>query len=104
MVCEPHLNSDNLAFGWCAISALGNFNFMKGGHLILWKLGLVIEFPPSSTALIPSALVTHSNTAISAMENRYSFIQYAAGTLFQRVDHDFKTVENYHATHSLHAL
>ena len=102
--CEPHLDSGNLAFGWCAISALGDFDFTKGGHLILWELGLVVEFPPGSTALIPSALVTHSNTAISATENRYSFTQYAAGALFQWVDYDFQTVENYRATHSPHAL
>jgi len=30
----------------------------KGGHLILWDCGLVVEFPPGSTILIPSRIPT----------------------------------------------
>ncbi|KAF8195980.1 hypothetical protein K438DRAFT_1968446 [Mycena galopus ATCC 62051] len=35
-VTYPHLDFANLAWGWCAITALGNFDPDKGGHLILW--------------------------------------------------------------------
>jgi hypothetical protein len=38
----PHLDFANLAWGWCAVTALGKFDPDKGGHLILWDLRLVI--------------------------------------------------------------
>ncbi|KAF8166468.1 hypothetical protein K438DRAFT_2066503 [Mycena galopus ATCC 62051] len=56
-ICAPHLDFANLAWGWCAITALGNFNPNFGGHLIVWDLGLVIRFLPGSTILIPSTLI-----------------------------------------------
>ncbi|KIM72526.1 hypothetical protein PILCRDRAFT_16057, partial [Piloderma croceum F 1598] len=36
----PHTDPGNLAFGWCAITALGKFDFRRGGQIILWDLGL----------------------------------------------------------------
>ncbi|THU86218.1 hypothetical protein K435DRAFT_597299, partial [Dendrothele bispora CBS 962.96] len=82
-VSHPHTDSANLSFGWCAITALGRFDPDKGGHLILWDLNLIIRFPPGSTILIPSALLTHSNTPIQDGEFRYSFVQYSAAALFR---------------------
>ncbi|KAJ7349397.1 hypothetical protein DFH08DRAFT_614266, partial [Mycena albidolilacea] len=35
-VTFPHIDFANLAWGWCAITALGDFNPDKGSHLILW--------------------------------------------------------------------
>ncbi|KAE9382377.1 hypothetical protein BT96DRAFT_291081, partial [Gymnopus androsaceus JB14] len=81
----------NLAFGWCAITALGNFDPDCGGHLVLWDLGLIIRFPPGSTILIPSALLTHSNIPISSNEIRYSIIQYSSAGLFRWVYNGFKS-------------
>ena len=49
-----HTDPGNLLFGWCAITTLGNFDPTLGGHLVLWDLKLVIEFPLGSTILIPS--------------------------------------------------
>ncbi len=97
-ICLPHKDFANLAFGLCAVTALGRFDPTKGGHLILWELGLVIEFPPGSTILIPSAIITHSNTSILPDETRYSFTQYAAGGLFRWVDHDFQKAEDFCAS------
>ncbi|KAL0058320.1 hypothetical protein AAF712_015015 [Marasmius tenuissimus] len=97
-VCLPHRDSKNLAFGWCAITALGNFDYTKGGHLVLWDLKMVIEFPPGSTILIPSALICHFNTAIGPGEDRYSFTCYSAGGLFRWVDHGFQTETAYRKT------
>ncbi|KAI0039029.1 hypothetical protein FA95DRAFT_1504733, partial [Auriscalpium vulgare] len=79
----PHRDYYNVPFGWCAITALGNYDPKFGGHLILWDLKLVIEFPPGSTILIPSALLTHSNAAIRPGETRRSFTQYCAGGLMR---------------------
>ncbi len=52
-----HTDSANLPFGWCAITALGRFDPRFGGHLVLWDLKLVLDFPPGSTILIPSAIL-----------------------------------------------
>ena len=76
-----HTDTGNKANGLCVITALGKFNPKRGGHLILGRLRLVVEFPPGSTALIPSATVPHGNTSIQDGETRMSVTQYAAGGL-----------------------
>ena len=88
-----HKDIMNCPFGWCAIQALGKYDPAKGGHIILWELGLIIEFPPGSLILIPSACITHSNTPVHVDEGEYraSFTQYAAGALFRFVDYGFRT-------------
>ncbi|KAL0573137.1 hypothetical protein V5O48_008825 [Marasmius crinis-equi] len=84
-----HRDHLNWAFGWCAITALGNFDPTKSARLVLWELKLVIDFPPGSTVLIPSAVVTHSNTRIAEAnwirigDERTSFTQYSAGAMFR---------------------
>ncbi|KAJ7300571.1 hypothetical protein DFH08DRAFT_828347 [Mycena albidolilacea] len=94
-ICAPHLDFANLAWGWCAITALGDFDPDLGGHLILWDLRMVIRFPPGSTILIPSALIRHSNVPIRAHEYRSSFVQYTAGGLFHWVRNGFRTDKNW---------
>lgn len=61
----------------------------------MWDLKLVIEFPPGSTILIPSATIRHSNVAIQKGETRYSFTQYTSGGLFRWVEQGFQP-ENLH--------
>jgi hypothetical protein len=56
----------NFAHGWCAVVALGNFDNVVGGHLVLHEPRLVIQFPAGSAALIPSAAITHSNVKLKA--------------------------------------
>ncbi|KAJ7134937.1 hypothetical protein C8R43DRAFT_894619 [Mycena crocata] len=92
-ITAPHIDFANLAWGWCAITALGFFDPDLGGHLILWDLRLVIRFPPGSTILLPSALIRHSNVPIHANEHRESFTQYTAGGLFRWVRNGFRTDE-----------
>ncbi|KAL0564787.1 hypothetical protein V5O48_017253 [Marasmius crinis-equi] len=67
-VSYPHLDTNNSAFTWCAVKAMGNYDPVYGGHLILWDLGLIIQFPPGSTILIPSAFLWHSNMQIRSGE------------------------------------
>ncbi|KNZ79313.1 hypothetical protein J132_10734 [Termitomyces sp. J132] len=88
--CFLHTDAANLPFGWCCITALGRFDSKRGGHIILWDLGLIIQFPPGSTIFIPSAVVAHANVTIGTGETRYSFTQYAAGGLFRWAEHRFK--------------
>ncbi|KAJ7617991.1 hypothetical protein FB45DRAFT_1034229 [Roridomyces roridus] len=60
---------------WIAITALGEFDALRGGHLILWDLGRVYLFPPGVTWLIPP-FMTYSIAAIQPGETRYSITQY----------------------------
>ncbi|KAJ7880729.1 hypothetical protein B0H14DRAFT_2566128 [Mycena olivaceomarginata] len=94
-VCTSHIDFANLAWGWCAITALSDFDLDQGGHLILWDLRLVIHFPPGSTILIPSALICHSNVPIQDHEYQASFVQYTAGGLFRWVRNGFWTAEEW---------
>ncbi|KAI3998006.1 hypothetical protein K525DRAFT_175788, partial [Schizophyllum commune Loenen D] len=80
-VSLAHRDIQNLAFGLCVVHAIGNYDADRGGHLILWDLGLIIRFPPGATLIFPSALILHSNTAIQPHEERYSFTQFFAGHL-----------------------
>ncbi|KIM36469.1 hypothetical protein M413DRAFT_78216, partial [Hebeloma cylindrosporum] len=84
-----HRDTQNCPFGWCGITALGRFDPKKGGHLILWELKLVVEFPPCSTILIPSAMITHSNTPVAKGDVRNSFTQYCVGGLFRYINNGF---------------
>ncbi|KAJ6537124.1 hypothetical protein B0H19DRAFT_962418, partial [Mycena capillaripes] len=93
-VTFPHLDFLNLAWGWCFITALGWFNWKKGGHLIVWGLAsgpLVIQFPPGATIAIPSAIFRHSNVAVQQGEKRFSFTQYTSAGVFRFVNNGFKT-------------
>ncbi|KAJ3966393.1 hypothetical protein EV361DRAFT_774759, partial [Lentinula raphanica] len=86
-----HRDFLNWPFGWCAITALGNFNPSRSGQLILWELKLVIDFPHAATVLIPSAVITHSNTPLAEEDTRMSFTQYTAGPIFRWVENGCMT-------------
>jgi hypothetical protein len=88
-----HRDVLNLAFGWCAVQALGHFNPKMGGHLVLWDLKLVIEFPPGALILLPSATVAHSNIPVQQGEERASFTQFSASGIFRYVDNGCQTVK-----------
>jgi hypothetical protein len=90
-VTLPHLDFRNLAWGWCAITALGDFDPDLGGHLVLWDLRMIIRFPPGSTILLPSAILRHSNTQIRAHETRFSFTQFTLAGLFRWVYNGYRT-------------
>ncbi|KAJ6567633.1 hypothetical protein DFH09DRAFT_1247214 [Mycena vulgaris] len=86
-----HRDVLNLAFGWCAIQPLRNFDATKGGHLILWDLGLVVEFPAGALILLPSATVSHSNIPVQEHKSCSSFTQFSPGGIFRYVDSGFRT-------------
>ncbi|KAJ3520526.1 hypothetical protein NMY22_g12719 [Coprinellus aureogranulatus] len=81
----------NLVFGWCAVTALGDFDYTKGGHLVLIEAQIVIKFPPGATILLSSATVTHANTPVQPGKKRLSFTQYVSGALFCYIDNGFRT-------------
>ncbi|KAF8157395.1 hypothetical protein BJ912DRAFT_867330, partial [Pholiota molesta] len=97
-ICKRHRDFGNLPFGLCSITALGDFDPTQGGHLVLWDLMLVIEFPPGSTILIPSSAIEHSNTPIGRRETRCSFTQYSPGGLFRWVEQGFQLTPEFECT------
>ncbi|KAJ7782956.1 hypothetical protein B0H16DRAFT_1658374 [Mycena metata] len=99
-VTLPHIDFGNLAWGWCAVTALGSFNPDRGGHLVLWDLKLVIRFPPGSTILLPSAILRHSNLKIGPNETRFSFTQFTPAGIFRWVYNDFRTDKDIHTAKS----
>jgi hypothetical protein len=89
--CNKHRDTQNCPFGWCGITALGKFDHTKGGHIVLWELKLIIEFPHGYTILIPSATITHSNIPVVDGDVRVSITQYCAGSIFRYIDNGFRT-------------
>ncbi|KAJ7192618.1 hypothetical protein GGX14DRAFT_379917 [Mycena pura] len=91
-VCTfKHRDILNVPFGWCAVTAMGEFDHRTGGHLVLWDLELVVEFPHAATILLPSATIAHSNIPVGVDEMRGSFTQYTPGGLIRYVDNGFRT-------------
>ncbi|KAL0564714.1 hypothetical protein V5O48_017325 [Marasmius crinis-equi] len=90
-----HVDHLNLFCGLCAVFNVGDFDYEKGGHLVLWDLGLVLEFPPGCTVLFPSVLIAHSNTPIEVHETRSSITQFTAAGLFRWVHNGCMTDKEY---------
>lgn len=76
---------------FCAITALGDYDPMQGGHLVIFPIRLIVEFPPGSTILIPSGTVAHGNTPIRSGEHRMSMTQYCGGGLLRWVEYGFQS-------------
>lgn len=93
-VCFDHIDHMNWAPGWCPITALGSFDHKKGGHLVLFDIKRIIEFPSGSLILIPSALMRHGNTPIVEGESRMGFTQYAPGAIFRYVEGKFTRMKD----------
>lgn len=82
----PHTDHLNTFFTGCAVVSIGPpsaYDYKRGGHLILWDLGLVIEFPPGCVIILPSALITHSNIPIGPHERRHSATFFTAAGLLR---------------------
>ncbi|KAI0686697.1 hypothetical protein C8T65DRAFT_590933 [Cerioporus squamosus] len=92
-VCCEHTDYANDPVNWCHVAALGRFDPQQGGHIILFNLRLVVEFPPGASVLMPSAIVPHANVPIQEGEVRLSFTQYCPGGLLRWVDAGFQTLK-----------
>ncbi|KAF7362837.1 hypothetical protein MVEN_00633500 [Mycena venus] len=88
-----HCDVWNVPFGLCAVQAAGDFDLTKGGHLVLWELKLVIEFPSGALILLPSATISHSNIPVQKGDTHVSFTQFTAGGLMPYVDNGCRTLE-----------
>ncbi|KAJ7158161.1 hypothetical protein C8R46DRAFT_1165336 [Mycena filopes] len=90
---HDHRDVLNLAFGLCIVRALGDYDATLGGHLALWDLKLLIEFPHGAAILLPSATIAHSNVPVQPHEERVSFTEFSAGGIFRYVDNGCQTVK-----------
>ena len=88
-----HRDTNNLAYGMCAITPLGQFDPSRSAQLVLEEAKLIIEVPSAATAFIMSAPCTHSNLPIAEGDTRVSFTQYAAGPIFHYVQNQCMTEE-----------
>ncbi|KAL0565714.1 hypothetical protein V5O48_016306 [Marasmius crinis-equi] len=84
-VTRPHRDQKNLSFGMCCVYSSGNFNYKKGGHLIFWDLGIILESPPGCFIFLPSAMLEHSNVDFQPGERRSSVAMFSASSLFRWV-------------------
>lgn len=73
---KGHYDSQNDTHVMCACTNIGDFDYRKGGHVVLWDFKLIIEFLPGCTALISSAMLRHGNTAIAPGKTHYVLVQY----------------------------
>ncbi|KAJ3546636.1 hypothetical protein NMY22_g1973 [Coprinellus aureogranulatus] len=88
-----HRDCRNLSYGFCAVHALGKFDHTKGGHIVLKEPKLIVQFPPGTHILLPSAVITHGNIPVQDGETRVSFTQYTAGAMFRYADCGFTTLK-----------
>jgi len=89
-----HKDFKNLRFAWTSITSLGEFDATRGGHLVLWDLGVAIEFPPHSTIFIPSAILEHSIMAIQEGERQMTFTQYNPAGIFEWIAYGVSSRSN----------
>jgi len=89
--CYIHRDSLNVTNGYCAIQAMGTYDHTVGGHLVLWDLKKVLQFPPGSTVLIMSSLLFHSSLAVGPGEERSVMTQYCPEGLVRYVNNGMKT-------------
>ncbi|KAL0068959.1 hypothetical protein AAF712_003952 [Marasmius tenuissimus] len=95
-VCTSiHTDAKNCPHSMCAITAVGQFEPSKGGHLVLPDLKIIIEFSSGCTFLLPSAVLRHGNTPVRGHETRYSITQYSAGGIFRWLEYGQRTEDQF---------
>ncbi|KAG6904934.1 hypothetical protein DXG01_006133 [Tephrocybe rancida] len=103
-ICYKHQDGANLPYGWCCVTPLGNFDPTKGGHIILWNIGIAVECPPFCHFFLPSSSIVHSNIAIHPNETRLSVTHYSTGPLFQFAERGMRLEKEFARTASKEEL
>lgn len=78
----PHRDVSNRGPGLCGVVPFGTFDSSRSGLLILWEARTVIEVSAGDVCLFPSAILTHSNTAIHKSDDRNSLAFWTGASLF----------------------
>ncbi|KAJ7457082.1 hypothetical protein FB451DRAFT_1047714 [Mycena latifolia] len=75
--------------GWDVVTSLGHYNSTEG-ELILWEDHTIVRFPPGSTILIPSGIVSYSFAGVSEFFSKRMLIaQLLNGNLYDYVANGF---------------
>ena len=82
-ITDWHLDLKNLAFGVCALGIFGQFNYRRGGHLILKRAKVVVELARGDVVFFLSAIFPHKNAGIGVDETRRALVFYSQGSLFR---------------------
>lgn len=93
-ICEIHVDGCNLAGRVCLVAPFGEFDHLKGGHLILHELRIIVSLPSGSMIFFPSGLISHENIPISVHESRRAFTAFSPSAMFQWIDSGFKSVSD----------
>ncbi|KAF8158818.1 hypothetical protein K438DRAFT_1986230 [Mycena galopus ATCC 62051] len=71
LISEMSAHTDTATFATFLLDG-AQFNLWdakKGGHLILWDVKAVVEFPSGALILLPSATIAHSNVPVARGRN-----------------------------------
>lgn len=93
-ICHKHVDGLNLAYGWCVVCAMGEFDCKSGGHMVLHDAEIILEYGRGDILFLPSAIMAHENIAVQEHETRYSLTFYSAGGLFRYRALGFKRVKD----------
>jgi hypothetical protein len=92
-VTKAHRDSSNYAAGLCLVLALGSFDAVRGGQLILHEAKLIVDLPAGAFVLFPSAMITHENIPLAnKSDTRMSVTAYSAGALWRFADQGYTTL------------
>ncbi|KAE9384834.1 hypothetical protein BT96DRAFT_960843 [Gymnopus androsaceus JB14] len=92
-----HNDLKNIFFAVCGVGAFGPFNHKTGAHLIMWELGIVVEFPSGCGFLFPSATVSHANVPIGPDESRHSAAFFTSSGNLRYFHNGFMTDKEFRA-------
>ncbi|KAF9060902.1 hypothetical protein BDP27DRAFT_1236045 [Rhodocollybia butyracea] len=84
-----HTDSKNDPTIPCTVTAGGEYDHTKGGHIVLWDFNLVLEFPPGATIILPLALILQKG------EKRVSVTQYTAGGIWHWLEYRGQTKDDF---------
>ncbi|KII88037.1 hypothetical protein PLICRDRAFT_30502 [Plicaturopsis crispa FD-325 SS-3] len=90
VICKPHRDSQNLAYGLCVVIPFGTFT--DGARLVIEELGMEFEVLAGMPIFFPSALYTHYNTALVGLGMRGSIVAWTGASIFQWVELGGKAV------------
>lgn len=91
--CFDHGDCQDFIFSHTAIINGGNFDYRRGGHLVLHDIKVILEFPPGVIIAFPGSMIRHSNVPVAAHEDRVSLSCYNAGGVVRFFDNGMELLK-----------
>ncbi|KAJ7168267.1 hypothetical protein C8R43DRAFT_876673, partial [Mycena crocata] len=86
VVCNAHIDLQNLGPGLCVVIPFGEFDPAKDCMLVVWELGFRFQVAAGQPIFFPSAMYTHYNTQLISKGMRGSIVAWTGASIFQYVD------------------